>query len=459
MVYPLYLNGQTCTGNSISGTIRLDADANGCGTNDPAASNIAVGLILNNTIYYTYTNNFGYYNFGNLAEGVYHVFLASLPADYASAEMDYTIDVTGTGQSYGKDWCLTIPAPVTDAAVYFYPNMNARPGFQVSYTMYVQNIGTTSFSGNAQLNFDTSKLIFTSAYPAETSLISNTLNFYIDNIPPFGWRTFTVYFTVMQPPTANQGDVLTFDFNMDTVNLDANVANNHATVYQMIVNSYDPNDITVQQGAEILQNQVAEDLNYTIRFQNTGNAEAINVKIIADLDAKLDWESFRPVMSSHEFTTQRIGNEVTFTFNNINLPGSDNEPQSHGYITYKVKPKATLAVGDIISADADIYFDFNAAVATNTVTTELVSLMNVDNPNFANLEMAPNPASDKVNIRFNEKIAEATITLYDIQGKLILQHIAQNDATSIDVSKLSHGMYFVKIVSGSKAVVKKLMIK
>ena len=75
--------------------------------------------------------------------------------------------------------------------------------------------------------------------------------------------------------------------------------------------------------------------------------------------------------------------------------------------------------------------------------------------------MAPNPTSDKVNINFNENLtAGVTIALYDVRGKLILQQVSQdNAATSVDVSKLSPGMYFVKIVAEGKAAVRKLLIK
>jgi hypothetical protein len=63
-----------------------------------------------------------------------------------------------------------------------------------------------------------------------------------------------------------------------------------------------------------------------------------------------------------------------FTLRNINLVDSTtNEPGSHGYIVYKVKPKPTVALGDIIKNTASIYFDYNLPVLTNTETTTIVS--------------------------------------------------------------------------------------
>src|SRR5213078_3322827 len=106
--------------------------------------------------------------------------------------------------------------------------------------------------------------------------------------------------------------------------------NNVSHLNQPVVNSYDPNDISVAQGETIFQNQVGDDLVYTIRFQNTGTADAINVKLEDILDPKLDALTFRPVSASHPYTIERIGNNVKFKFTGINLPASSvDEPASH----------------------------------------------------------------------------------------------------------------------------------
>jgi len=78
-------------------------------------------------------------------------------------------------------------------------------------------------------------------------------------------------------------------------------------------------------------------------------------------------------------------------FEGIYLPGSSNEALSHGYISYKVKPIASIAVGNVIPNTANIYFDYNSPIATNTTNTTIVS--NLANDSFAlnNLKLFPNP--------------------------------------------------------------------
>ncbi|AWI24875.1 DUF7619 domain-containing protein [Flavobacterium pallidum] len=457
------LIAQECTGNTISGVIRFDGDNNGCTDNDGPVSGIEVVNIHNNDISYAYTNANGEYTFTNVANGNNFVALSTIPLQYTAPVPTGSNYVMEGNTVVTKNFCLSAAQPVTDAVIYFYPMSNARPGFSVSYMMYVFNAGTLNLSGNASLTYDVSKLDFNAASPVQTSQISNTLNFYFNDLAPSQYQAYYISFTVKVPPIVNLGDIISFHANMDTVNTDAHPYDNTLELSQVAVNSYDPNEIVVQQGPQILETQVTEDLNYTIHFQNTGNADAINVRLEADLDDKLDWTTFRPVASTHNYTSERVGNHIVFKFDNINLPGSlVDEPGSNGYITYKVKPKATLALGDIIEADADIYFDFNLPIATNTVMTELVTILNTNHNDFSNLELYPNPARGKVNIRFNENVNdETTINVFDMQGKTVLSHsgkITGNEA-SLTVSKLQTGIYFVKIISGNKTAVRKLVVK
>ena len=65
-----------------------------------------------------------------------------------------------------------------------------------------------------------------------------------------------------------------------------------------------------------------------------------------------------------------VHNVLTWTFNDINLPDStSNEPESHGYIKFKVSPQADMVEGTQVENFADIFFDFNDPIRTNTTLT------------------------------------------------------------------------------------------
>jgi uncharacterized repeat protein (TIGR01451 family) len=138
----------------------------------------------------------------------------------------------------------------------------------------------------------------------------------------------------------------------------------------LVTGSYDPNDKTgfplgIGQSHDILPNT---DLQYVIRFQNTGTDTAFTVVIRDTLDTDLNIFTVTSGVSSHNYSFTMHGPRVLeWTFNNINLPDSSaNEPESHGFVTFQVKQVPDLSAGTEINNNVGIYFDFNAPVITNT---------------------------------------------------------------------------------------------
>ncbi len=150
-------------------------------------------------------------------------------------------------------------------------------------------------------------------------------------------------------------------------------------------------------------------------------------------------------------------------FDNIQLPVSiANTSIGKGYITFKVKPMSGYAVGDIIPNSAAIYFDYNPAIVTNTYTTEFVNQLSIGENELSNFILSPNPAKESFTISLADNShAIKDVFVYDVAGKIVLTKKAINFyTTSVDVSNISSGMYFVEIVSDQKnKVTKKLIIK
>ena len=123
------------------------------------------------------------------------------------------------------------------------------------------------------------------------------------------------------------------------------------------------------------------------------------------------------------------------------------------YIIFQIKPTPGFAIGDIIPNTADIFFDFNPAIVTNTCTTEFVPLLGVNAFAPDTFEYYPNPTSDIVT--FNLKNISTTIEVMDVLGKTLLTKTANNSNASIDLSSLSNGMYLVKVkAAGQEKIVK-----
>ncbi len=139
---------------------------------------------------------------------------------------------------------------------------------------------------------------------------------------------------------------------------------------QEVVAAYDPNDKKASPKGYMDQHLIEAntELEYRIRFQNTGTATALNVVLIDTISPHLDLASFRPGTSSHPYEIEMEGdNLIRFVFDNIMLPDSNaNEPASHGFVTFEIDQKPDNPIGTLLENYADIYFDFNDPVRTDT---------------------------------------------------------------------------------------------
>ncbi len=220
------------------------------------------------------------------------------------------------------------------------------------------------------------------------------------------------------------------------------------SVCQIITASYDPNDISVSpQGPFVNGNTLANtDLDYTVRFQNTGNDTAFTVVVIDTLDENLVPSSLTMLSASHHYYVEVDQNIVTWTFPNILLPDSIVDSKgSNGYFKFRIKQKKDVALDTKISNRVGIYFDFNEVVLTNTsivkiadLNTRITSIADVTD---SEIFIYPNPAHEYITVEIKHAI---DFTLFDLQGKKLIQK-RLTDSGKIDISELEAGIYFCKL--------------
>lgn len=135
--------------------------------------------------------------------------------------------------------------------------------------------------------------------------------------------------------------------------------------------SFDPNDITGYPVGLTDRKYIdpRQELEYIIRFQNTGTDTAFTVRIenLISKD-KLDLGTWIPGAASHPYSYLLNENgKLIISFSNIHLPDSNiNEQASHGFFQYRIRPNESLPLGQKILNQAEIFFDFNEGVITNT---------------------------------------------------------------------------------------------
>lgn len=443
--------------NEIRGNVRLDSNFNGCFSSDVPVPNLLITttngtetfstLSLNNSLYQLFPD-----------QGNYTTTIGSqLPNYFNSFPSSHNSSFVGYGTTETADFCLQASGIVDDLSVSLYPLFaHPRPGFNVTYQFVYRNNGTTVQNGNLSLVFDDTKLQYVNANENVTLDSNNTLNFSYSNLNPFEIRIINFSFYVYTIPTTNIDDVLNFTATVNPISGDATVEDNEFILEDVVFGAYDPNDIQVLEGDEVHIDDSDKYLHYIIRFQNTGTAEAINVNVENILDSKLDLTTLQLESLSHDGRVEITnGSQINFIFDDINLPDSTNdEPNSHGYITYKIKPLNTVQIGDIINNTADIFFDFNPAITTNTVSTEFVDQLSVSEYELSSFSVFPNPTTGLLNL--TSKTEVNAVNVLDINGRLLkeLQFRSPTFNTKIDLSNLSKGIYFlnIKSIQGSNTI-------
>jgi hypothetical protein len=96
------------------------------------------------------------------------------------------------------------------------------------------------------------------------------------------------------------------------------------------------------------------------------------------LAADLDISTLQLGASSHPYRLTVTGKArpvLSFRFDNIQLPASrQDEAGSNGFIQFSVQPRANLAPKASIENYADIFFDFNEPVRTNTTLNRIYDM-------------------------------------------------------------------------------------
>jgi uncharacterized repeat protein (TIGR01451 family) len=245
---------------------------------------------------------------------------------------------------------------------------------------------------------------------------------------------------------------------------DADTLDNVSNLLATIVGPFDPNDKQVQPEGPITPEMIeqGQDLIYTIRFQNTGNYPAEDVRLLDTLSAQLDLNSFEVLSSSHPVSwrieQQRI---LEFYFKNIQLPDStSDEPASHGFVKYKIRTRKDLPLGTKINNTAHIYFDFNRPITTNTTQNVVAELVLTHTPeNIKPLSIVPNPANQSVTLRW-ETAQGGTLELLNAAGKKVLQQkiASGSNSTLVTIDTLPEGLYFIRFSGNTEHLFGKLII-
>lgn len=295
---------------------------------------------------------------------------------------NYTISEQGSGVEQGCGGApipftvtagtVTVDVPATSTVpldVQLHMSSGAaRPGFELQYGLALRNL-TPSNSGNITVTMQLDPALgYIAATPTPTAVAGSTLTWNQTALAGYQQCSITIR-TQVPADVSLLGTELVSTAAVSSVITDGNLANNTAVNTRTVTGSYDPNDkLAYASGGSTTLYDPSQDewIDYTIRFQNTGSDTAFNVIITDTLLADLDPGSIEIGAASHAFIWAFVGQRtLKFWLLNLQLPHSAiNEPGSHGFVSFRIRPRSQLAPGTQLINRANIFFDFNPPIIT-----------------------------------------------------------------------------------------------
>jgi uncharacterized repeat protein (TIGR01451 family) len=467
-------SGQNCGYNfgiltntvTICGTVYFDANNDHSqDNNESGIPNARVVFTENGNVVYTgYTDQYGHYC-AVLPVGGYVITASS--STYPNGTVyptSISVGATAPGGSYDNNNFGIYVAPAgCDLDINITPSTTVTPGYPAWYQIEVCNVGTSVTSGTVNLFYDPT-LTYNYSSPAATSQNSTTFTatWNLTGLNPGSCQYYYVSLTADTTLTAGH-----FIFTMANVTTDGctdiNPGNNVDTLHQNVTASWDPNNKQVSPAGEGPEGLVNYNqwLTYTINFQNTGTAPAVNIVVEDTLSQFLDLSTFKMMGASLPYTMQFSGNTVIWKFNAVSLPDSSTDQQgSHGFVSFMIQPVQNVATKTAITNQADIYFDYNAPVATNRTLNTIDYSLSVNNiaGNDVTITLQPNPFGQFTTIKVDGAEGPYELNVYDMLGRVVKNQTAAGNVFTIDRGSLASGMYTYELTHNGTVIGKGKMI-
>lgn len=452
---------------TISGNVFMDLNSN-CIKNSGEYSLSYGSVIVNPGNRLGYVNSMGDYTVPNLPYGTYSISLNTYYNSFLpTCTTTITTNVNSTvSNSINNNFSFGFNSSTNpDMQVWAYSN-GIVPGFVCFVNYSLSNLNNVPGTGLFKAVLPSAFIAnITTGTPNTYSISGDTIIWNFSNITyTGGGQSFQINFTV--PLSASLGSTFTSCMWAQPTVADFDYTNNNYCYSRIVTGSFDPNDKTVSPVGVGANGDIAAaetDLTYLIRFQNTGNGPAVNIKVTDTLSPNVDVNTFEMLGASHNYNIDILdGNVLRWKFNNILLVDSGtNEPASHGYIQYRIKRTANNTPGTQIENTAYIYFDFNAPVVTNTAINTIETVTGIKSQSFNEIgwNVYPNPSTGVLYVVNSNSVKEETqIQVLNAIGQTVFEEAINSSYKTIDLSKLNNGIYFVKIISDKSSIVKRVVL-
>ena len=404
--------------------------------------------------YYAFTSATGDYSIAFDASEMGDYTIAPSPLDYwdITTAPSYDITVDGVESVFENLDFGFYPSALVNRIDPSMTSVAARIDTEINLNLTYTNTGSTIPSGSLLLEL-AEEFTYVSSEITPELIDGQNISWSFSDLGYFESVAFDV--TILVPGLESFGDTVISYFTVTVDSLGETVFTNMDSLEQVIQGPYDPNDKAVRPAGTGPLGYIApetETLEYLIRFQNTGTDYAEDVVVKDQLDNNLDWLGLRPLSWSHpmEIQVDHYG-EVSFIFEDIMLPDSNaNELESHGFIKFEIDLIPGLPLETSIYNTANIYFDANPAIVTNTTVSTLheEDVSEIIENETGLVTIYPNPFSDFTTVRFaNGNQSVYSLVIYNLLGVVVYQ---QDNITGGQVqirkADLGSGIYILNVV-------------
>ncbi len=452
-----------CTG-TIAGIVFNDLNGNcTADAGEPVIENIPLLCSSTGEIHYTDFN--GSYSF-MVPVGNSDIMQLHQPyrIQQCPAANPFTVTIPSVGAVVIQDISDSI-IPVNDLATHMY-NLYSQPVIGSSFIMRIteENDGTVALSPSLDYDYQPqAPYSYASTAPLALNVPQHTAQWSGGLLNPLETQYIDVTHSV--PANVPLNTMLYYTDTLWPIANDTTWWNNTSWKMLYTLGSYDPNYKEVSPAGTGAQGFISQDdsvLEYVIHFQNIGNYYAMNIVLIDTLDADLDWSSLRVGYSTAPHKTEISADGVLkMTFENIYLPGIVQDTiGSNGFASYTIQLKPGLADGTEITNSADIYFDLNSAVKTNT-TLNTIMFSAVNEPERMSLQVYPNPSDGNFMIRFNNAFnGDVTLSMYDVTGQKVFsgKKEVMQSLVRINTLQVDNGIYLLEARQGNRTAAVRMVV-
>lgn len=425
----------------VSGHVFYDLNDNGTQeAEEPNGVQVIVRSLSSG--HFTGTDLVGNYVLG-LPIGAHEVVVESTYANWEAATITADLDQPGMHLTDADFALRTDSAIIYDRSIVWTALFVPRPGFERNLVFQWSSLGLFSEPSTITIELDAWEEFISSTLPG-TTVDGNLITIEIPADDGWSGSGQIRVRTLIEAPL---GTLLGSTITIGPVAGDHTPEDNTAGLPDdIVVGSYDPNDKQAFPAAFELEEVQGDTLvEYLIRFQNTGTFLAERVVITDTLSDRLRWETFRMIQASHDHVWYMANGVVHFIFDGIMLPDStSNEPNSHGFVRFSIRPATDLVLGEEVVNVANIYFDFNAPVITDPCVLSV--LLPTGEEAFAperTFSVHPVPATDRIQLGLLDGRFRGELLTMD--GRLLRQLGTLVHGSGVDLAGLVPGSYLLRL--------------